>query len=576
MFYWFHCFSMVSSFFLYFFSFLLMYFLVNFMYYGKVYIFDWSLFEHFPFDVNMSFVFDWLGMSFSCLVLFISASVMFFSSSYMSNDENLRRFVWLVLLFVMSMNLLVFIPNLIAILLGWDGLGLVSFLLVIYYQNYKSFSAGMLTVLMNRVGDVMLLLSIGWFLVQGHWNIFFCFDFSYSFFLMILLMVAAMTKSAQIPFSSWLPAAMAAPTPVSALVHSSTLVTAGVFLLIRFFNFLSLYPTFFFLLLFISVITMFMAGLSANMETDLKKIIALSTLSQLGVMMFSLGMGLPMLALFHLYTHALFKALLFLRAGLIIHNVQHYQDLRCVGKLGLQMPVSISCLNVANLALCGSPFLAGFYSKDMILEMFVFYPWNILIFLMVFLATGFTAMYSFRLSYMSLWNTFNFFPFHNMSDEDYKMIFPMIVLVLGAVMAGSMFSWVFFDFFSFLILPLFLKIMALFFTLAGGSFGWFISKSLNNYGKSFFNLIGYSSVSMWYLVILSTQILIYYPLRLSKNFLYVLDRGWNELFGGKGILIISEKSSSYVLSWQTSIYMSYLFVMIISYFMFMFLFLIFF
>jgi len=359
--------SRVARFFLYFLSFFVGTILIKILLSGKVYFVEWCLMDFLPVDVNISFVFDWIGIRFSSLVLFISASVLWFSSSYIEGDLNLRRFIWLVLLFVASMNLLVYIPNLIAILLGWDGLGLVRFLLVIYYQNYKSFSAGILTVLINRIGDVILLLRIGWFVVQGHWNIFCCFSSTYSFVLIICVILAAITKRAQIPFSRWLPAAIAAPTPVSALVHSSTLVTAGVFLLIRFFNFLREYEYFCYLLMFISVITIFIAGLRANIESDLKKIIALSTLSQLGVMIFRLSISLPLLALFHLYTHALFKALLFLCAGSVIHACQHAQDLRFVGRLRIQIPVSISCLNIANIALCGSPFLAGFYSKDIIL-----------------------------------------------------------------------------------------------------------------------------------------------------------------------------------------------------------------
>lgn len=178
--------------------------------------------------------------------------------------------------------------------------------------------------------------------------------------------MAAITKRAQIPFSAWLPAAMAAPTPVSALVHSSTLVTAGIYLLIRFRSALS--ETILPILLLFSSLTMFMSGLGANFEYDLKKIIALSTLSQLGVILRILSLGFKDLAFFHLLTHALFKALLFICAGAIIHNVKEYQDIRLMGGLVVFIPLTCMCINLANLALCGTPFLAGFYSKDLILE----------------------------------------------------------------------------------------------------------------------------------------------------------------------------------------------------------------
>lgn len=195
---------------------------------------------------------------------------------------------------------------------------------------------------------------------------------------------------------------MAAPTPVSALVHSSTLVTAGIFLVIRFFPFLEMFDGFKVGLLFISVITLLMAGIGANYEYDLKKVIALSTLRQLGVMIMRLGLGIPFLALFHLYTHALFKAILFLCAGAIIHNNNNSQDLRQLGNLWNQMPLTISCLNVANLALCGAPFMRGFYSKDLILETRLFSPCNFLMLLLIFLATGITAAYRVRLSIYAL------------------------------------------------------------------------------------------------------------------------------------------------------------------------------
>lgn len=191
---------------------------------------------------------------------------------------------------------------------------------------------------------------------------------------------------------------MAAPTPVSALVHSSTLVTAGVFLLIRFYPFLSSSLLFKPFLLLIATLTMTIAGIAATIETDLKKIIALSTLSQLGVIIAALGLGLPTLAFFHLITHALFKALLFVCAGSVIHYHDHDQDLRATGNLAYSNPILTSSISIANLALCGAPFLAGFYSKDLILEISSFSPTNLLILFMFFVATGLTAGYSVRFS----------------------------------------------------------------------------------------------------------------------------------------------------------------------------------
>lgn len=195
---------------------------------------------------------------------------------------------------------------------------------------------------------------------------------------------------------------MAAPTPVSALVHSSTLVTAGVFLLIRFYPFLQTFKYFNSILLIIASLTISIAGLSALTECDLKKIIALSTLRQLGVIIARLGLGFPTLAFFHLITHALFKALLFICAGSIINFHHHGQDLRTVGNLAPQLPLTISSFLIANISLCGLPFLSGFYSKDFILETALFNPTNWVIFILFFTATILTIIYSIRLLFRAI------------------------------------------------------------------------------------------------------------------------------------------------------------------------------
>jgi len=270
-------------------------------------------------------------------------------------------------LFVVSIILIIFSPNIVRILLGWDGLGLVSYCLVIYYQNMKSLNAGLLTILSNRVGDIAILLSIAWIFNYGGWNILIIESMYKGEIVLLsgLVILAALTKSAQIPFSAWLPAAIAAPTPISALVHSSTLVTAGVYLIVRFSEILGVNRV----LYFLSVTTIFMSGLGANFEIDLKKIIALSTLSQLGVMMIALSLGFLELAYFHLLMHALFKSLLFLCAGVCIHGFEDKQDIRVLGGVIERAPLTTFYFLGCSLALCGFPFMSGFYSKDTILEM---------------------------------------------------------------------------------------------------------------------------------------------------------------------------------------------------------------
>ncbi|KAG7158487.1 NADH-ubiquinone oxidoreductase chain 5-like 16, partial [Homarus americanus] len=337
------------------------------------------------------------------------SSVAHIGGDYIEGDKRFNRFIYLVLAFVLSIGALIVRPNIIRILLGWDGLGLVSYALVIFYQNEKSANAGILTVLSNRVGDVAILLRISLIFIAG-----------------------AITKRAQIPFSAWLPAAMAAPTPVSALVHSSTLVTAGVYLLIRFSPALigSEAQS---VLLIISCLTIFIAGLGANFEYDLKKIIALSTLSQLGVILRILALGFADLAFFHLLAHALFKALLFICAGVVIHAVKEYQDIRCIGRLVFRIPLTRTCINLANLALCGIPFLAGFYSKDLILEVAFIRNINLLAFILYALATGLTVCYRFRLVYYSLTGLFNLRRMSQVNDKSVVITRSMIRLRIGVL-----------------------------------------------------------------------------------------------------------------------------------------------
>nr|YP_009049151.1 NADH dehydrogenase subunit 5 [Tribolium audax]AIE43744.2 NADH dehydrogenase subunit 5 [Tribolium audax] len=487
----------------------------------------------------MTFLFDWMTFLFMSFVLFISSMVVFYSWEYMHGDVNLNRFIMLVVMFVVSMMFLIVSPNLVSILLGWDGLGLVSYCLVIYYQNVKSFNAGMLTALSNRIGDVALLMAIAWMMNYGSWNyVFYLYEMSSDYYMGVvsyLVVLAALTKSAQIPFSSWLPAAMAAPTPVSSLVHSSTLVTAGVYLLIRFnfcFNDWLMY-----LLLFISSMTMFMSGLGASFEFDLKKIIALSTLSQLGLMMMILSLGSYELAFFHLLTHALFKALLFMCAGNIIHNMGDCQDIRYMGGLVKFMPLTCVYFNISNLSLCGIPFLSGFYSKDLVAEILSMGYLSFYVYLIFYLSIGLTVCYSFRLVYYSFVGNFNFISVNSIYEGGIIMLKGMGGLIFLVISMGSVVSWLIFSYPYVIILPFFMKIMTLIMVMIGAWVGYELSKfsisynsvSMNNYKLSWF-LSG-----MWNMPVISTLGINYYPI-VGGSFIYKsLDQGWSEVMGSQGI-----------------------------------------
>jgi NADH-ubiquinone oxidoreductase chain 5 len=524
---------------------------LNFLMHDLVYFFEWEIFRINRTIIVIVLIFDWISLLFISFVLFISSLVIYYRKDYMSGDLFINRFIIIVLLFVFSIIIIILSPNLIRILLGWDGLGLVSYCLVIYYQNIKSYNAGILTALSNRLGDVAILISIAWILNYGSWNFLFYLDFIkmdfYISVVAIIVVLAAITKRAQIPFSSWLPAAIAAPTPVSALVHSSTLVTAGVYLLIRFNNLITDTSIGKFLLL-ISGLTIFIAGLGANFEFDLKKIIALSTLSQLGLIISILAIGFYKLAFFHLLTHALFKALLFICAGVIIHNIKNSQDIRDMGSLTVHMPLTISCLNVANLALCGFPFLAGFYSKDIILEMVLISNLNLFSVFLFFFSTGLTVRYSFRLFYYSFVININQSSMNILNDNSLVIFKSMFGLLLFAISGGAMLNWIIFPFSCIMCLPLILKLITLIVCIIGGFVGYVVSnisffsfnKSLNYYLFSFF------SSSMWFIPSLSTVGLVYYPVNLSFKIYKNLDQGWFEFFGVQQIFKLFIKFSSII------------------------------
>nr|YP_010610498.1 NADH dehydrogenase subunit 5 [Agrilus discalis]WAP90838.1 NADH dehydrogenase subunit 5 [Agrilus discalis] len=527
---------------------------LNFLVTDLVYFIELNLISLNSSSIVMVLLLDWMSLFFMSFVLFISSMVIYYSSEYMHGDLKLNRFINLICLFVLSMMLLIISPNLISILLGWDGLGLVSYCLVIYYQNVKSSSAGMLTAISNRVGDVAILMSIAWMMNYGSWNYIFylsCMKNDYSMkFISFLVVLAALTKSAQIPFSSWLPAAMAAPTPVSSLVHSSTLVTAGVYLVIRFFNCFN--ETLLFLLLFLGCFTMFMAGLGANFEFDLKKIIALSTLSQLGLMMSIIALGEPILGFFHLLTHALFKALLFMCAGCMIHSLMDCQDIRYMGSMSVFMPLTCSLFNVSNLALSGMPFLAGFYSKDLILEVVSLSYLNIFMYFIFFISTGLTFSYTIRLLFFTVFGNLNFYSLNLIKDDGFVMMKGMMGLIFLVIFGGSALSWLMFPFPYFISLPLLMKCLTLMVILLGGWLGYYVSQLeigssslfLGNMKSSLFLSL------MWNMPFLSTYFLNYPTLFLGNFYFKYLDQGWFEYAGSQNLYNNLMFNSSFMLKFS--------------------------
>nr|ATD85944.1 NADH dehydrogenase subunit 5 [Diaphorina citri] len=395
---------------------------------------------------------DWVSLLFSVIVMMISSLIIVYSKIYMGKE--CYRFFWLMFLFIVFMLIMIFSPSIVGVLLGWDGLGIISYCLVIYYQNADAYNSGFITAASNRLGDSMLILAVVWSSMGGNF-MFWEMNSGLMFFIL-----ACMTKSAQFPFSAWLPAAMAAPTPISSLVHSSTLVTAGVYMMIRFFNTLML-GSLNMLLMIISMVTIFIAGFGALEEYDMKRLIALSTLGQLGFMLFILSLGHFDVAFFHLLVHALFKALLFMCAGFVIHSGMGVQDLRKMGSLGSDFVVVI-CFNISVFSLMGVPFTSGFYSKDSILELTSCSYGGVGLGVFILIMALITVTYSMRLIlYLSSYSGWILWV-----AGSKNLCLSILTLALINIFLGSVMSWMLCEL-NLISLSFFVKITPIFIVILG-------------------------------------------------------------------------------------------------------------
>lgn len=351
-------------------------------------------------DMSVRFYLDYISSWFRTIILLISSVIIVYSYFYMAPYRKSVYFLWLTNLFIFSMLIVVNIRNLFFLILGWDGLGLVSFFLIVYYQNQTSITSGIFTLLINRLGDSFFLITIAlYFYFYPDLTIF--SSRLLDILVLSLLLLTFITKRAIFPFSPWLPLAIAAPTPISALVHSSTLVTAGLYLMIRFSYLLYSSYSLIQLLLILRLFTSFYAGINSIFEKDLKKIIALSTLSHLGFIGIAFSSGLLQLAFFHILTHALFKSLLFMTIGDIIINLNHSQDIRYLSSGILYTPISCIIIYVSILNLLGLPNLSGYFSKDLVLEIINYSSVSVLVIFVLFINVFFTYYYTYQLFYYS-------------------------------------------------------------------------------------------------------------------------------------------------------------------------------
>ena len=417
--------------------------------------FSWELIcvNRVPIDFPLSF--DFMSLLFLAVIFWVSHSVILFSRSYIRHDETYNRFYYLLILFIISIVIFVLVPHLLALFLGWDGLGIRRFLLILHYQRRRRLHAAMITILINRLGDGLLLITVGAWSMAGHWYINTLEGMN--LYILILLCFTSFTKRAQIPFSRWLPEAIEAPTPVSALVHSSTLVTAGVYLLIRTYHLWRDIVYINLLVFGVGLCSLVVGGLSACLEPDVKKTIAYSTLRQVGFIVIVLGIGWPLISYFHLLTHALFKATLFMSAGCIFQYNHHYQTYDSCNSSWYAPLVGVG-ITTSILSLNAFPFIAGIYSKELILARTYssFTPsfnhiFTIGLIMALLLGSLLSAIYSTRI-WKGLWWDKKIWRkdgesqwlrrvFVSPTTSNY-IVGPLIRVICGVVSLGSCFSWV--------------------------------------------------------------------------------------------------------------------------------------
>jgi len=549
-------------------------------------------------NIDWGFTFDTLTVVMCCIVTFVSTLVHFYSTEYMSHDPHLPRFMSYLSLFTFFMLILVTSDNFIQLFVGWEGVGLCSYLLInFWFTRIQANKAAIKAMILNRIGDFGLVLGILIIFVKfksvdfatvfslvpffvEHTFVFMNFEVNLIEIIGFFLFIGAIGKSAQLGLHTWLPDAMEGPTPVSALIHAATMVTAGIFLLARTSPIYEFAPNMLSLITVVGACTAFFAATVGLLQNDLKRVIAYSTCSQLGYMVFACGLSNYSIGVFHLINHAFFKALLFLGAGSVIHATSDEQDMRKMGGLKKLVPFTYSMMVIGSLALIGFPFLTGFYSKDAILEIAYgkYTTVGHFSYLLGTIGAFLTAFYSTRLLYLTFLSKPNGYKvvICKAYDSSYQICISLALLSIPSIFFGyyakDMFIGLGTDFWGNSIfvlpehynridsefIPITFKLFPVFLSLLGVSLAYFLyvfnsellfRLKISSVGRRLYNFLN----RKWFFDKTYNEWIGQFFLKFSYNASYkIIDRRIFEAFGPKGLSSIVSLKSLYITKVQTN------------------------